>query len=245
MYVPTIPETEVGTLLTVFVGHRSAAIDKLSKLFPNRASVGIAYFYFDFKEPGKQNARNMVLSLLGQLCTHQSTIPHCVQTLYQKEMDHEPPSIANLTVALFDIVKTFKRTFLVIDALDECIERPVLLATLCTIVQHQHGKHLKVLVASREEQNIRASFASLPFLSIRTQMSSDIGLYITESIDTDTRLSSLPEEIKLEINGTISEGAKGMYVAIPLAEGRFAEGVADKNQVPVGRVSTRKYSLLP
>ncbi|KAL0635425.1 hypothetical protein Q9L58_005633 [Maublancomyces gigas] len=189
----------------------SAAIDKLNRLFPDRTSVGIAYFYFDFKEPAKQNARNMVLSLLGQLCRHHSTIPDYMHELYQKQLDHDPPSITDLTLALFDIVKTFKQIFLVIDALDECTERPALLGTLCTIIQHERGKHIKVLVASREEQNIRAAFSSLPLLSIRTQMSSDIRLYVTESIDTDTRLRSLPEEIKLEIKGTISEGAKGMF----------------------------------
>lgn len=216
-------------MLTVFVGHRSTAIDKLYSLFPDRASVGIAYFYFDFKEPAKQNARNMVLSLLGQLCRHQNTIPHCVQTLYRKHMDHEPPSKADLTLALLDLVRTFKHTFLVIDALDECTERPALLRTLCTIIEHARGEHLKVLVASREEQDIQAACSSLSFISIRTQMSSDIALYITESIDTDTRLSSLPEGIKLEMKGTISEGAKGMYVEIPWAEVIFADGVADCN----------------
>lgn len=235
----------MGTLLTVLVGHRSTAIDKLNSLFPDRASVGIAYFYFDFKEPAKQNAKNMVLSLLGQLCRHQRRIPDCVKTLYRKQMDHEPPSRADLTLALFDIVKTFKQTFLVIDALDECTERPALLGTLCTIIQHESGERLKVLVASREEQDIQAAFSSLPLISIRTQMSSDIGLYVTESIDTDTRLSSLPAEIKLQIKGTIFEGAKGMYVPIPLTEGKFADSVADINQVPMGRVSTGKYSRLP
>lgn len=235
----------MGTLLTVLVGHRSTAIDKLTSLFPDRASVGIAYFYFDFKEPAKQNARNMVLSFLGQLCRHQRKIPECVQILYRKQMNHEPTSLANLTLALFDIVKTFKQTFLVIDALDECTERPALLGTLCTIIQHERGEHLKVLVASREEQDIQAAFSSIPFISIRTQMSNDIGLYVNESIDTDTRLSSLPEEIKLQIKRTIFEGAKGMYVAIPPAEGKFADCVADMNQVPLGRVSTRKYSRLP
>lgn len=187
----------MGTVLTVFVDHRSTAIDTLNSLFPDRASVGIAYFYFDFKEPAKQNARNMVLSLLGQLCRHQSTIRDCVKTLYRKQMDHEPPSIADLTLALFDIVKTFKQTFVVIDALDECTERPGLLGNLCTIIQHERGEHIKVLVASREEPDIQAAFSSIPFISIRTRMSSDIELYVNESIDTDTRLSSLPEEIQV------------------------------------------------
>lgn len=200
----------MGTLLTVFVGHRSTAIEKLNSLFPDKASVRIAYFYFDFKEPAKQNARNMVLSVLGQLCRHQSRIPDCVKALYRKQIDHEPPSITDLTLALLDIVKTFKQIFLVIDALDECTERPALLGTLCTIIQHERGEHIKVLVASREEQDIQAALSSLPLMSIRTQMSSDIGLYVTESIDTDTRLSSLPEAIKLQIKGTIFEGAKGM-----------------------------------
>lgn len=203
-------ETEVGNMLIVCVGHRSTAREKLNSLFPDRASVGIAYFYFDFKEPAKQNAMNMVLSLLGQVCRHQSTIPDCVKALYRKQMDHEPPRIANLTLALFDIVKTFKETFLVIDALDECTERPALLGTLRTIIQHERGEHLKVLVASREEQDIQTSFSSIPFLSIRTQMSSDIELYVNESVDTDTRLSSLPKEIQFQIKGTISDGAKGM-----------------------------------
>lgn len=139
-----------------------------------------------------------------------TTIPDCVKTLYRKQIDHEPPSIADLTLALFDIIKTLKQTFLVIDALDECTERPALLGILCTIIQHESGEHLKILVASREEQDIQASFSSLPFLSIRTQMSSDIELYVNESIDTDTRLSSLPKEIQFQIKGTISEGARGM-----------------------------------
>lgn len=142
-------------------------------------------------------------------------------------MDHEPPGLAHVTLALLDIVKMFKQTFLMIDALDECTEWPALLGTLCIIIQHERGEQLKVLVASREEQDIEAAFSSLPFISIRTQMSSDITLYVTESIDTDTRLSRLPEGIKLEMKGTISEGAKVMYVEIPWAEVIFAEGVAD------------------
>ncbi|KAF8242307.1 ankyrin [Wilcoxina mikolae CBS 423.85] len=198
----------------------SAAIDKISTTFSSQDSMAIAYFYFDFKEPGRQQTTNMMLSMLGQLVRQQSEIPPSLQMLYRKKTkEHESPTLPALLSAFQEAIKPFSRTYFVLDALDECCERHDLLEILRRLIQGpastmSNSGGLKILVASRDEQDIALSFSELQVCQVQIRnprMTKDIEVYITETMETEKRLKTLPTQVKQDIIGEMSKMAGGMF----------------------------------
>lgn len=73
----------------------------------------------------------------------------------------QQPSIASLKQALQQIIESFQRTYIVIDALDECTDRDKLLAWTRELILSKTGK-LHVLLSSRIEQDIEDHFDAMP-----------------------------------------------------------------------------------
>jgi hypothetical protein len=86
-------------------------------------SAIMAYFYCDFRDEDKQNCRNLVLSIISQLCA-QSNL--CCDTLSRVYLAHDKgarkPSDETLTKCLTEMVSLPAQgpIYLIVDALDEC-----------------------------------------------------------------------------------------------------------------------------
>ena len=86
-------------------------------------SAIITYFYCDFRDEDKQNCRNLVLSIISQLCS-QSDI--CCDTLSRVYLAHDKgtrkPSDETLTRCLTELVSLPIQVpiYIIVDALDEC-----------------------------------------------------------------------------------------------------------------------------
>ena len=102
--------------------------------------------------------------------------------------------------------------FLVVDALDECRQRPLLLETLFVLFE-QKAASCKILCTSRAEADIQRAFKSrkLKELHIQnSQVDQDVALYIRSVLSNDDRLRSHSEGIKELIAERLTTGAKGM-----------------------------------
>ena len=128
-----------------------------------------AYFYCDFKDSIYQNPINMVGSLIGQLAMQEIELPETVEAFYDKySRRREKPCLHELFDLLRDLLNESsgnRRTYIVLDALDECNGRNELLEFLREL---QLSPELKVtiMVTSQKESNIEESFRGLPFLCI-------------------------------------------------------------------------------
>ena len=172
----------------------------VEQLFEERTSIGsknsgtdaIAYFYFDFGGGDKQSMDHALRRLVLQLSA-QCTIPygilsnHCA--LYNGQ---KVPTWDELLKLLEKLLKDLGRTYLILDALDECkTEDHNLIVSFVQTILGWSGVCLHVLVTSQPRRIFENGFTSLQkFYRITMQedtISPDIELYVSNE------LSSKPE----------------------------------------------------
>jgi hypothetical protein len=96
----------------------SIVIDHLYRIFGNDPA---AYVYCNFRQQHEQKSSDLIVSLLKQLVQEQPSIPVVVKDLYSH---HKPkgtrPSPDEILCALHCATAFYSRSFIIIDALDEC-----------------------------------------------------------------------------------------------------------------------------
>jgi Cdc6-like AAA superfamily ATPase len=108
-----------GTSKTVMT---SVVVDYLNENFQNDANIGIAYLYCNFRWQQEQKAADLLVSLLKQLVQERPSVPESVKTLYEHHKDRRTrPSFEEISKVLFSVVADCSRSFIIIDALDECL----------------------------------------------------------------------------------------------------------------------------
>src|SRR5882724_10788400 len=121
------------------------------------SSLAFAYFYFDFKDPAKQNYRNLICSLIIQLSWRFTSIPSALQGLYsQNQNGRQQPMLETLLMICKELSRPFKHTYIVLDALDECTgtDRSEVLGLIETFVGWGLD-NVHLLVTSQEESEIK------------------------------------------------------------------------------------------
>jgi hypothetical protein len=135
----------------------SVVLQNLYHVYNNDSGRVVAYFYFDFKDRQKQIPELMVRSLISQLSQKCVKIPLILETLYSScENGQRQPSLESLLDMLKEMIHEFPHTDIVLDALDECIDRIELLNILERIAGWQLDE-LHFLVTSRKEKDIENS----------------------------------------------------------------------------------------
>ena len=166
---------------------------------PTRAK---AYFYFDFNDSRKQMTENLLRSLVTQFSAQDHRIPESLQSAYsQSQNGQQQPTIEILTPILRQVLENIGSAYIVLDALDECTDREVLLELL-EVIMGWKLEYLHILVTSRKEQDIAESLESLVTcqLDIRSSyVASDIRIHILERLANDSKLKRLPPHVKNDI----------------------------------------------
>ena len=173
----------------------------------------MVYFYFSFNDREKQSAENCILSLLSQLGSRTENGRDQLQELHKRCSNGTArPSLPTLLRALKNLIESYDSTRIVIDALDECRTRPVLLIFLRNILDWNIDK-LHVLATSRNERDIAEFFDNslIDKVSIQNKLVDvDIGIHVLDVLEHDERLKGLPNQTKDKIHSTLLEGAGGM-----------------------------------
>lgn len=173
----------------------------------SNVSPAVIYFYCDFKDSLKQTTIGLLCSLIAQLVRKKSVIPDDVEGLYQQSDDGKnPPQVSYLGKCLRSIIKGFSKVVVIIDALDECVERDSLFENLEWLQENTN-----LLITSRDELEIKLQFGDLPSLAIRTDdVTHDIEIFIAGELMRQPKLRRLKPSTKLEITSSLTKGADGM-----------------------------------
>ena len=205
----------------------STIIDEIAKLCdPQKSSDQHAYFYFDFNI--KWNTVDMLRSIIAQLCSQRGEIPKVLEEWYQKcAGGQRQPDLDALFEIFSAVLTTSNRTFLVLDALDECSvgsEREDLLESIEKMTSISTA-HLNLLVTSRKVRDIQIQLD--PQISVKMDLEnlvdSDIQIYVTECLRSDKNLRKWDVDIKQKIQEALLKHANGMYSfpSTSLLIGRF------------------------
>ncbi|KAI4114105.1 MAG: hypothetical protein LQ345_005057, partial [Seirophora villosa] len=195
----------------------STVIEALQEVLEAEVSSTVAYWYFDFNSSPSLSVSNMLRSLIKQLCIGETILPSPVQDMCAKfrASGHQPNTNTLLTTLLSAIDGIRKKTFLVLDALDEYPEsgRKDLLAAVKLLRESEHDD-IHVLVTSRSEydiEHILTPFATQKISIHGLGVDDDIRTHVRASLAEDVRFCRLSPSVKENIETRLVSGARGMF----------------------------------
>ena len=191
----------------------------------NTGTGHLAFFFFDFKDAGKQDARALLSSIIVQLSNRSVGFFDVLDGFYSAHRDgKQQPSISALTQCLEDMLKVPEELpiYLVIDAIDECPNTTgvpssrdqvmTLLERLITLKL----PNLHLCVTSRPEADIRTFLEPLTptsntiSLHDESGQKKDIVEFVTSKVRTDKNMRRWREADKALVINTLSKKADGM-----------------------------------
>ncbi|KAH9957397.1 hypothetical protein BC827DRAFT_1138077 [Russula dissimulans] len=199
----------------------STIIEDLEDL--RRAGLAsLAYYYFDFKDSGKQDRRGLLASLLVQLSARSDASCEILNRLYS---DHEngsrQPREDRLIQCLKEVLAAQKgEVYVIIDAVDECpnnygmpTSREMVLELLNELASLQFS-HVHFCITSRPEVDIRIILEPLTshIISLHDEggQRKDILDYINSVIESDLNTRRWREEDKQLVINALAQKADGM-----------------------------------
>ncbi len=192
-------------------------------------SAYLAYYFFDFKDTRKQDARGFLSSILVQLCGQSTSFCKILHELFS-EHQHGSKQASDSTLKQYlEKILKVSRTFplyVVIDALDECPDTSGLQSSrekVLSLIQELVGlnlPNLRLCITSRPEVEIRNVLEPLTTISSRVSLhdedgqKEDIADYIRFIVCSDKKIMRWREEDKELVVETLSNRAHGMYEAL-------------------------------
>ena len=142
-------------------------------------------------------------------------MPKVLENLYaQCGNGHQEPTLDDLQNTLQRILGGFSSTFIILDALDECIEREKLLSWIQTVIlEKDMNLRPHLIVTSRPEQEIEDKFKSYDYLDlVKESQNHDLVAYLDYQFQNDSDLQKWNSDTQDQIKLTLMEQADGMYV---------------------------------
>jgi hypothetical protein len=171
-----------------------------------------ACIYCNYKEENKQTVPGFIASLLKQVIQDQPQISAGVKSFYEHhKRQGTRPTLQEFTKEFQLRTKRYSRVFIVIDALDECLERDR--AYLITQLQALSST-VSLMVTSRPLTSIKRLFKGATSLNICAD-DEDVRRYIAGRINRDSRLGVLLQgnsALQDTVVDKIIAKAGGMYV---------------------------------
>ena len=185
----------------------------------------MAYFYFDFKDTRKQDARALLTSLVIQLCDQSDSFCDILLGLHSAHRggSQQPTNIA-LAQSLKKMITTAETVpiYLIIDALDECPDASGLQSSREEVLElvvdllGSHNSNLRLFITSRPKIDIRSSLEQWTSESYRISLhdqsgqKEDITNYIRSVVYSDKKMKRWRAEDKELVTETLSDRVDGM-----------------------------------
>ncbi|KAL8968170.1 MAG: hypothetical protein Q9183_002589 [Haloplaca sp. 2 TL-2023] len=185
---------------------------------PTEPSYHELYFFFDGKDDAKQRLRNMIRSLVQQMCTQLGGSANEVRALFSAcGGGKRQPECEQLLTVLHQLLSRSEGAYLVIDALDECHERHGLLTAIQEIANWEDVR-VHLFFTSRREAEIEDSMAFLRKEVYKVRIDSDtidpdIRRYVRHRLQKDPALKRWhkDQETQYEIEAALTTKANGMF----------------------------------
>ena len=191
----------------------SLVIDRLGDRTRGQG-VTVAGFYFDFAVKKEQTPTNMLGAVLKQVVSGLGDVPEEIARAYEDQkqvIGGRGPQLPDI-VKMLQNTTSIKRTFICIDALDECVAkyRAKILDSLSQVLQSSPGT--RVLVTGRLHIEAEAGKRlSGRGTAIRiTPQRHDILSYLHHRLEEDIRPEAMDGNLKADIIKKISKDVSEM-----------------------------------
>jgi hypothetical protein len=194
----------------------STVVEHVKTICENDPQCQYVFYYFDFNDSKKREVAGLLRSILTQLASRDPKALKEVEKLYnQNDHGKQQPDKKSLLLILLSVLRNSLRTYLIIDALDECSQQEEVLEILSDIYR-RCSEDVNVLVTSRKEHDIGLVLDGpdgLTSSSIdiqQTVVNADIRIHIKACLVKDVKLRKWPLEVKEEVEDALVRGAHGM-----------------------------------
>jgi predicted ATPase len=220
LFCPGIPGAGKTMITSIVVEH-------LQTEFRNNSSIGIAYLYCNFRRQEEQKPVDLLASLLKQLIQRRTSLPKNVMDIYKRHSSERTrPSSNEISTTLHSIIADYFRTFIIIDALDECQisdgGRRRFLAELFSL-QARTGANL--LATSRFIPEIEREFTGRSTKLEISASDDDLQTYLHGQMLRLPSFVSHSADLQNEVKTAIIKAVDGMYV--PLHTHKRLNNLAD------------------
>ncbi len=195
----------------------STVIDNVIHRQREEQDTAVLYHFFDFGNKINSSAESFLRSLVAQLVKQSSSFPKALDQLRRGESSNtrygtRMGTEAELSAILCDSMGEFDHIYIIIDALDECVERQRLLSIVQRLLHPKTGK-THILVTSRSdagaEEHLTPSITEHIFLE-SSLIEHDIRLYIQEQLHHNPKLRRWPQKVREKIELALMTGFQGM-----------------------------------
>jgi len=186
-------------------------------------SVAVACFYFDFAAHNEQSSTSVLGAILKQIVGGLDEVPGEIARAYgdqKKVIGGRGPRLSDV-VRMLQTTSSEKRTFICIDALDECAagHQAKLLGSLSQILQKSPGTRIFVTGRPHIQAEIGKRLAGRVTSVPITPRRDDITSYLHSRLDEDTTPDAMDRSLEADILKKIPEDISEMYVQAPALGG--------------------------
>ena len=178
--------------------------------------TAVACFYFDFAARNDQSPANMLGSLLRQLVSGLEGIPNAVVESFrnQKKVIGGRGLQVSGIVKMFRAITTTKRTFICVDALDECVpeHRMVILESLGQIVQGSMDTRIFITGRPHIRSEVGRKLGGAATFVLIEPTREAIIKYLLEKLRNDTTPEMMSSTLEANILESIPQLCSETYV---------------------------------
>lgn len=204
-------------------------VDHLSRTIQND-SVGVAYLYCSYQLRTVQNATNLLAAILCQLVQAQESIPESVLSLHKRHSRGTRPSSDEIVGTLQAVLTAFSKAYLVIDALDECLDQDGNRVRLLAFIRDlQRDANLNVMVTSRYIPELEEGFEHAAKLEVRASKD-DVKTFVASHMFQFPRCVKGDEDLASTVENEIVNAADGMLGPVTV----FGLRLTDEHKVSSG-----------
>ena len=191
-------------------------IDKLLDHFRGE-NVAVACVYCDFQDQERQTAANMIGALTKQVVNALEMVPTEIEEAFstaEREVGGRGLQVSERAKLLQVALTSFRRTFICIDALDECSDKhlPQLLTSLRTVCQESPSVRLYITgrphMSGAVEKFLLGGAQIIPI----SPNSEDIKEYVEMELNNDLDSGAINPALKTDILKGILEKMPDGYV---------------------------------
>ena len=179
-------------------------------------NTAVTCFYFDFAARKEQSVTNMLGSLLKQVVGGMPKVPEEISRAFQEErmaIGGRGPRLPDM-VKMLQTITSKLRTFVCIDALDECaaVHRVKLLDSLKQILEKSPCTRIFIIGRPHIQAEIEKRLAGRVISVSVGPSRDDIIGYIRVRLDEDETPDAMDESLAADIMEKIPENMSEMYV---------------------------------
>jgi len=178
--------------------------------------AAVACFYFDFAAREVQSSTSVLGALLKQVVGGLEKIPGEIMKAYEDQrrvIGGRGPQLSDV-VRMLQTISCQKRTFICIDALDECVARHQvkILGSLSKILQKSPGTRIFVTGRPHIQAEIGERLAGRVRSVSITPSREDIISYLHSRLEEDTIRDAMDSSLEADILKRIPDQISEMYV---------------------------------